>query len=59
MALTQDGNKAVLNDWIAKWRPLADKAIDAYCKALPESAGSAEQAKSTAKSFRAGLGLNG
>lgn len=40
-------NAAVIERWLAKWRPLADKAIDSYCAALPDvidAAGSAKQA---------------
>ena len=34
MAVETPGNAEVIKGWIAKWEPLADKAIDAYCNAL-------------------------
>jgi len=53
--LQQDGNKDALAGWVAKWAPLGDAAIDAYCAALPGADGAA--AKGEAEEFRAGLGL--
>ena len=57
LALETDGNKDVLAGWVAKWAPLGDAAIDAYCAALPNGGDAAAQAKSEAEAFRAGLGL--
>ncbi len=51
-----DGNEAVLAEWIAKWAPLGDAAIDAYCAALP-GGGDAEAAKAAVRDFHTGLGL--
>ena len=31
----KDCNRALLKEWIEKWAPLGDRAIDAYCAALP------------------------
>ena len=45
MCLEQPENLAVLQGWIAKWEPLADAAIDAYCAALPDAAGAAARAR--------------
>jgi toluene monooxygenase system protein E len=36
MALQTPGNLELIQGWIAKWEPLADRAIDAYCAALPD-----------------------
>lgn len=56
-ACQKDGNKKALGDWVAKWTPLGDKAIEAFCAALPDSPEGAEQAKAGAKEFRAALGF--
>ena len=56
-ALETDGNKDVLGEWVAKWAPLGDAAIDAYCAALPNADGAAAEAKGEAEAFRADLGL--
>ncbi len=57
LALETDGNKQVLAEWVAKWAPLGDAAIDAYCAALPDAGDAGSQAKGEAEAFRAGLGL--
>lgn len=57
MALETTGNREVIQAWIAKWEPLADKAIDAYCSALPDVADAAESAKAATREFRRSLGL--
>jgi toluene monooxygenase system protein E len=57
MALEKDGNREVIKGWIAKWEPLADKAIDAYCGALADVPGAAEAATRATREFRSGLGL--
>lgn len=52
------GNRAVIEGWLAKWVPLGDKAIEAFCLALgPEGAECARAAKAEAAKFRASLGL--
>lgn len=51
------GNDAALADWVAKWVPLGDAAIDAYCAALPDAPGAAAAAKDAARVFRASLGF--
>ena len=50
-------NKKVLAEWVAKWAPLGDAAIDAYCAALPGAGSAAADAKGAAEAFRADLGL--
>ena len=57
MALEQDGNAEVLKGWLEKWTPLADAAIDAYCDALPEAAGRADDAKQAMRAFHQQVGL--
>jgi toluene monooxygenase system protein E len=46
-----------MQGWVAKWEPLADAAIDAYCAALPDAAGAASRARAATREFRRGLGL--
>ncbi|MDE2439749.1 MAG: aromatic/alkene monooxygenase hydroxylase subunit beta [Betaproteobacteria bacterium] len=57
MALETPGNLEHIRGWIAKWEPLADKAIDAYCTSLPDVANGAEAAKAATRDFRRSLGL--
>ncbi len=58
-ALQKEENFSVLNEWILKWLPLGDAAIDAYCAQLPESPSAADDAKRDSWAFRASLGLAG
>ena len=51
------GNQAVLDGWVKKWVPLSDKAIDAFCAALPDSPDAASSAKAAARDWRKGVGL--
>ena len=57
MASETPGNLELIQGWIAKWEPLADKAIDAYCSALPDVADAAASAKAATRAFRRSLGL--
>lgn len=57
MALETPGNLALIQGWIAKWEPLADKAIDAYCAMLPDVPDAAASAKAATRAFRHALGL--
>ncbi len=52
-----DRNRALLKEWIEKWTPLGDRAIDAYCAALPGIEDAADQAKAAVRRFRADLGF--
>ena len=54
-----EGNAAVMAGWVARWAPLGDAAIDAYCAALPKGDGAAGEAKAAAGAFRASLGFEG
>lgn len=57
MALETPGNLELIQGWIAKWEPLADKAIEAYCSTLPDVLGGTETAKAATRDFRRSLGL--
>jgi toluene monooxygenase system protein E len=57
MALEKPGNAEVIQGWIAKWEPLADQAIEAYCGALADVPGAAESARQATRDFRRSLGL--
>ncbi|MCE2510007.1 MAG: toluene monooxygenase [Alphaproteobacteria bacterium] len=59
LALNNPANQKVFQGWIDKWVPLADKAIDAFCGALPDLPDGAKDAKKAAKAFRASLGFSG
>lgn len=50
-------NEEVIAGWIAKWTPLANKAIDAYCAGLPNGAEAAEKGKASLAAFHAELGF--
>lgn len=53
----REENKAVIRSWIGDWTPLANKAITAYCSALPESENAAETAISRMEAFHRSLEL--
>ena len=55
----QDGNAALIEQWMAKWVPLGDQAIEAFCAALPDSPSAGSEAKKACKDFRQSLGLAG
>ncbi|TBR10084.1 MAG: toluene monooxygenase [Rugosibacter sp.] len=57
MILEKEGNAAAIKQWIAKWEPLADKAIDAFCAATPEVPDAAHDAKQATRDFRLSLAL--
>ena len=57
MALGVEGNQTVLDKWVAKWAPLGDAAVDAYCAHLPDAPGAAQQAKDACAALRKGMGL--
>jgi toluene monooxygenase system protein E len=52
LALEQPANKTVIAGWISKWVPLADRAIDAFCAALPPILDAGAQAKADSAEFR-------
>jgi len=57
LALKNQANRSVIRAWVDKWSGLADRAVDAYCAALPALPDAAEQAKAASRQFRSGLGL--
>ena len=57
LALETEGNKDVLANWVAKWQPLGDAAIDAYCAHLPDLPDAAAIAKQATVALRRGFGL--
>lgn len=52
-ALQNEANRAVIDGWLAKWMPLAEKAVTTYCAALPAAADAAARAKASLQAFRA------
>jgi toluene monooxygenase system protein E len=57
LALQTEGNNQVIQTWIDKWMPLAERGIDAYCEALPSGQEAAGKAKAAVKQFQVSLGL--
>jgi toluene monooxygenase system protein E len=56
-ASARNGNAAVLAGWTAKWAPLAERALAAYCEALPDRPEAAAVAIGETRAFRQSLGL--
>ena len=54
-AATEDANAEAARTWLAKWVPLGDAAIDAFCAHLPDGNDAATQAKNATAGFRADL----
>lgn len=57
MALEEPRNAQVFAGYAAKWVPLAEKAVRAYCAAIPDNADAADAAIVGMRAFRASLGL--
>lgn len=55
--LTVESNQSVIESWLAKWVPLAEKAIDDFCAALPDAPEAGTAAKTACTVFRQELGL--
>jgi toluene monooxygenase system protein E len=55
--MSNDANTSIIQGWVDKWQPLADKAIDAYCAALTDLPDAAEDAKAYVISVRKSFGL--
>ena len=53
----KEQNRAVIQEWIEHWKPLANKAITIYCSALPESENVADAAISRMDAFHRSLEL--
>jgi len=57
MTKERPANVEVIKGWIAKWEPIADKGIEAYCIALTDLPEAAEEAKAATRAFRRTLEL--
>ncbi len=57
-ALEKDTNADVIKDWIKKWMPLGENAIQTYCGALPEQDDAIETALANVNSFHRSLALD-
>lgn len=57
MALETPKNLEIIQGWIAKWEPLADKAIEGYCQQLPDVSDAVVSAQNATRDFRRSLGL--
>jgi toluene monooxygenase system protein E len=51
LALTEPKNKPVLRGWVDAWLPLGDRAVDAYCAALPDASDAAVAARDAVRRF--------
>lgn len=58
LALKNPANRKVIQGWFDKWVPLAEKAVDAFCAALPDNPDGAKEAKKATRAFRASLGFS-
>lgn len=56
--LSVSENRPVIDAWLEKWTPLADKAMTGFCAALPDSSGSGDAARAACSRFRRELGLS-
>lgn len=56
MACENEGNAEQIRQWIAKWEPLADRAIEVYCAALPDLPNAARDSIQATRDFRRSLG---
>ena len=50
-AIERPENLAVIRGWVEKWLPLAEQAIDGYCRALPDSPQAATTATQAVHGF--------
>lgn len=53
----REENKKVIRGWIEKWMPLATRAAQAYCSALPGNEGGAESVISRVEAFHRSLDI--
>ena len=56
-AMANEPNGSIIQGWVDKWQPLADKAVEAYCAALTDLPDAAEEAKAYMASVRQSFGL--
>lgn len=57
LAVSVPGNAEVIKGWIAKWEPMADKAIDSFAAAIPDVPNGAADAKAATREFRCSIGF--
>ncbi len=57
LALETEGNAQVFAEWGAKWVPLAEKAVRAYCAGIPGRPEAGEEAVANLRAGRVALGL--
>ena len=57
-SLENQANADALRGWIETWMPLARRAVDAYCGALPEQDDAAQAALAAVETFHRSLGLD-
>lgn len=57
MALEVPDNKAVLDEWLNKWMPLAKKSVSLYCSALIDRDAATSKAVDTVEKFHRSMGL--
>jgi toluene monooxygenase system protein E len=56
-ALQETDNRQVILDWLERWTPLGEQAIEAWCAHLPGEPGAAQRAQGATAAFRNGLNL--
>ncbi len=56
-AAENNANVTVIRNWIEKWLPLANTAIESYCAALPDSPDAADTAKADVRGYLLSLDL--
>jgi len=56
-AMANEANGPIIQGWVDKWQPLADKAVEAYCAALTDLPDAADEAKAYMVSARKSFGL--
>jgi toluene monooxygenase system protein E len=56
-AMGNESNGSIIQGWVDKWQPLADKAVEAYCAALTDLPDAADEAKAYMTSARQSFGL--
>ena len=56
-ALDVKTNEDVIAEWVAKWNPLAERAIEAYCAGLPGGDEHAAKGKASLTAFHKELGI--
>lgn len=57
LATPVPGNTAVMDGWLRRWVPLADRAVDTYLAELPGAAGLAAETRRSLHTWREELGL--